>query len=508
MQNMNMTTETIAAIASGLTCSGISVIRISGAEAFLIADKIFKSASGRTVQDMKSFTFAYGHITDDNGRVIDEVLLLKMKGPHSYTREDVVEIDCHGGIVVTQAVLETIIAAGARPAEPGEFTKRAFLNGRIDLSQAEAVSDIIAAKSSLALKNSINQLRGNVREKIGSLRDRLLSKTAFIEAALDDPEHYTLDGFDVELQAEVSSVLEEINVLINSSDNGRIIKEGINTVILGRPNAGKSSLLNLILGEERAIVTDIAGTTRDTLEESVIMDGLILNITDTAGIRDTDNIIEQLGVDKAKRAAAEADLILYLVDATEGVTKEDRLIFDEIRGKRVILLINKTDVEQNPDVSDFLNELGINADNGTDAENDAGVSKGTDAENDTGVNKHTDADNGNSESTAGSEYPLIRISSKTGEGMTELKQCIRNLFFKGRLDINDEIYITNLRQKKLLSDAAESLKNVLAGIDMGMPQDFYSIDLMAAYTSLGLITGDDVEDDLADRIFSEFCMGK
>ncbi len=464
-----MNTETIAAIASGLSNSGISIIRISGEEAFSVADKIFKAVSGKTIEETDSFKVSYGHIID-NGKIIDEVLLLKMKAPHTYTRENIVEIDCHGGIVVTKAVLEAVLRAGARPAEPGEFTKRAFLNGRIDLSQAEAVSDIISAKSTLALKNSINQLRGDIKNKISELRDTLLSKTAFIEAALDDPEHYTLDGFDEALKQDINFILDQIRKLISSADNGRLIREGINTVILGRPNAGKSSLLNVILGKERAIVTDIAGTTRDTLEESVILDGIVLNMTDTAGIRETGNVIEKIGVDKAKQAALEADLVLYVIDATEGINSDDKEIIDLIGEKKIIYIINKTDIC--PEAFESLS-LQLKTD----------LSKN-------------------------SEDKIVGISALNNTGIDNLKDCIKNLFFNGDIDINDEIYITNIRQKNLLTDAEKSLQNVLTSIDSGMPEDFYSIDMMSAYTSLGLITGDNVEDDLADRIFSEFCMGK
>lgn len=459
-----MNTETIAAIASGLSNSGISIIRVSGDEAFSVGDRIFHSASGKTVSEMESFKVAYGHIVSD-GRIIDEVLLIKMKSPHTYTREDIIEIDCHGGTVVTKAVLEAVFAAGARPAEPGEFTKRAFLNGRIDLSQAEAVSDIISAKSRMALNNSINQLRGDVKEKIKELRDRIIHETAYIEAALDDPEHYDLSGYPEELDAKTEEILCEINKLIRSSDNGRIIKEGISTVILGRPNAGKSSLLNVILGQERAIVTDIAGTTRDTLEETVLLDGIVLKMTDTAGIRDTDNVIERIGVDKAKKAADEADLILYVIDATAGILEEDISILNELKDKRIILLINKTDVE-------YLDNNEI-------------------------ISKIPDQ-----------KVPVISISATRQTGIENLKKCITDMFFEGKLDFNDEIYITNLRQKNLLTEAGKSLAAVRNSILAGMPEDFYSIDLMAAYTSLGLITGENVEDDLADRIFSEFCMGK
>jgi len=456
--------DTIAAIASGLSASGIGIIRVSGNAAFEIGDAVFRAASGKKVSEMESFKAAYGFIVAD-GKTVDEVLLLKMKAPHTYTREDIIEIDCHGGIVVTKAVLDTVLAAGARPAEPGEFTKRAFLNGRIDLTQAEAVSDIIAAKSSLALKNSVNQLRGDVKTKIASLRDTILSKTAFIEAALDDPEHYSLDGFPETLSEDTDKMIDEISRLIKSNDNGRIIKEGINTVILGRPNAGKSSLLNVILGEERAIVTDIAGTTRDTLEETVVLDGIVLKMIDTAGIRDTDNMIERIGVDRARAAAQEADLILYVVDATVGVTDEDTDILNMLKDKKCIILVNKTDVEE-------FDEGKIRA------------------------------------KLQSSSVPVIGISATKQTGIDELKKCITDMFFAGSLDFNDEIYITNIRQKNLLIEAKKSLEAVKDSLLAGMPEDFYSIDLMAAYTSLGLITGDNVEDDLADRIFSEFCMGK
>ena len=456
--------DTIAAVATGLSASGISIIRVSGDAAFEIGDAVFRAASGKKVSEMESFKAAYGFIEAD-GKTIDEVLLLKMKAPHTYTREDVIEIDCHGGIVVTRAVLDAVIAAGARPAEPGEFTKRAFLNGRIDLTQAEAVSDIIAAKSSLALKNSLRQLRGDVKEKIAGLREIILSKTAFIEAALDDPEHFSLDGFPEELESDVDKMIEEISVLIKSNDNGRIISEGIATVILGRPNAGKSSLLNVILGEERAIVTDIAGTTRDTLEETVVLDGIVLKMTDTAGIRDTHDRIERIGVDRARAAAQEADLILYVVDATVGLTGEDIGILDMLKDKKCIILVNKTDVEDF-DAASIREKLG------------------------------------------NPSVPVIGISAAKNTGIDELKKCITDMFFAGSLDINDEICITNVRQKNLLVEAKKSLEAVKASLSAGMPEDFYSIDLMAAYTSLGLITGDNVEDDLADRIFSEFCMGK
>lgn len=461
-RRVNMNTETIAAIATGLSNSGISIIRISGEDAFKIADKCFKAMSGKSIYDIKSYSLNYGHIVDD-GVVIDEVLLSKMKAPKTYTREDVIEINCHGGIVVTKRVLETVLKYGARPAEPGEFTKRAFLNGRIDLSQAEAVIDIINAKNNLALKNSISQLKGNVRNKIADLREKLLRNTAFIEAALDDPEHISIDGFSEELESEVKEVKAEIKKLIDSADNGKIIKEGVKTVILGKPNSGKSSLLNLILGEDRAIVTDIAGTTRDTLEETIQFEGIVLNIVDTAGIRKTENEVEKIGVEKAKETAGDADLIIYVMDSSVDNDENDREIIDIVKNKKIIILLNKCDLNVNTDVNETEKEYGAKT---------------------------------------------ILFSAKTGEGLDELKSEIKDMFYNGEINFDDEIYITNVRQKNLLKETEECLNNVLNSIEAGMPEDFFSIDLMDAYTKLGIITGDDVEDDLADKIFSEFCMGK
>ncbi len=503
-----MENDTIAAIASGLKTAGISIIRMSGKEAFDVADRIFSSRSGITVKEMKSYTVSYGHIirylpdaseiinisgenksdkVSKSNEVIDEVLLIKMAAPSTYTREDIVEIDCHGGITVTKAVLECVLKAGARLAEPGEFTKRAFMNGRIDLTQAEAVSDLIASESDAAVRNSVRQLNGNIRDKISELRDRLLSRTAYIEAALDDPEHISLDGFDEELSNTVNSVYNEIKILIDSFDNGRIIKNGINTVILGSPNVGKSSLMNRLLGMERAIVTDIPGTTRDILNESVVINshdynnevlndngkalqnrsrsgisgGIRLNIADTAGIRETDDIIEKIGVDRARKAADEADLILFVIDLSKnGLSDDEKEELKAVSGKKVIIILNKTDINDQKDIEIDL------------------------------------------------PFPVIRISAKTGFGIENLEKCISDMFFKGEIDSDDQIYISNIRQKELLEKAAGSLENVSSAIDLGLSEDFYTIDLTDAYTFLGLITGEHTDDELADRIFSEFCMGK
>lgn len=458
-----MKTDTIAAIATGMSNAGISIIRISGNEAFTIIDKIYKSKSGeKKLSLMESHTVHYGYIVDNND-VIDEVMVVLMRGPRSYTKEDCIEIDCHGGITVTKRVLDTVIKYGARPAEPGEFTKRAFLNGRIDLSQAEAVIDIINAKNNMALENSIQQLKGNVLNKIKDIRNNIIHDVAFIEAALDDPEHISLDGFSNTLQNNVIKNLEEINHLLKSADNGRLIKEGIRTVILGRPNAGKSSLMNLLVGEEKAIVTDIAGTTRDLLEETINLNGICLNVFDTAGIRDTKDVVEKIGVDRAKNIAQNADLVIYVVDGSSPLDKNDEDIIEFIKEKKAIVLLNKSDLD-----------LVI-----TEAE----IAKKTGKK-------------------------VIKVSAKEETGFDLMEKEITNMFFLGKLQFNDEVYITSVRQKTALKEAYDSLSQVLSSIELGMPEDFYSIDLMNSYQVLGSIIGESVDEDLVNTIFKEFCMGK
>lgn len=458
-----MKTDTIAAIATGLSNAGISIIRISGENALAVIDRIYQSKSGnKKLTEVKSHTLHYGFIYDGS-QLIDEVMVAIMKAPATYTKEDIVEIDCHGGIVVTRKILETVLKHGARIAEPGEFTKRAFLNGRIDLSQAEAVSDIIQAKNELALKNSLNQLRGKVIDLIQTLRERILRDIAFIEAALDDPEHINLEGFNDELIEHLNEEYQVIEQLIRESKNGKIIKEGIKTVIIGKPNAGKSSLLNTLVGEERAIVTDIAGTTRDTLEETINLNGIILNVIDTAGIRDTRDVIEKIGVDKALKIASDADLIVFVLDSSTELDENDEAILSMTENKKTILLLNKSDLEPRISMNDMQ-----------------------------GRTKH----------------PVISISVKENTGIDEFEQIIKDMFFGGELSFNEDIYITNERQKEAFSDALESLKLVKQSIEDGMPEDFYSIDLMSAYESLGKIIGENVEEDLVNMIFKEFCMGK
>ena len=458
-----MKTDTIAAIATAVSNSGIGIIRISGEEALNVADRIFRPKKGdRKVSDMESHTVHYGYVTDGE-EVIDEVLLIVMRAPKTYTCEDVVEIDCHGGVLVIKRLLETVLKYGARPAEPGEFTKRAFLNGRIDLSQAESVIDVINAKNDMALKSSVSQLRGAVSGKIREIRSVILHELAFIESALDDPEHYTLDDYQEELRGKMTGALNDVEKLLASSDNGKMMKEGIRTVIVGKPNAGKSSLLNLLVGEERAIVTEIAGTTRDILEEQIQIGGIGLNVIDTAGIRDTDDVVEKIGVSRSLEYLGKADLVIYVVDSSTVLDENDRNIMDAIQDKKAIVLLNKSDLETQTEAADIRNYL---------------------------------------------DKPVISISAKEQQGMDVLKETIQEMFFSGNITFNDEIYITNIRHKNALAEAKKSLEMVFQSMEDGMPEDFLTIDMMSAYEELGTIIGEAVGEDLVNEIFSKFCMGK
>lgn len=456
-------TDTIAGIATAMTNSGIGIIRMSGNDAISIIKQIFVPHNKKKdMEHVESYTAHYGYIQEGN-EIIDECIVLVMKAPATYTREDVVEIDSHGGVVVMRRILELVLRHGARPAEPGEFTKRAFLNGRIDLSQAEAVMDLISAKNEFAMESSLKQLRGSIKHKIQKLRKDIIHQVAFIESALDDPEHYSVDGYGDELLAIVERVKKEIEHLIASSSDGKILKEGIKTAIVGKPNAGKSSLLNVLVGEERAIVTEIAGTTRDTLEESIHVQGIPLQIIDTAGIRDTEDIVEKIGVNKAKNTLDEADLILYVIDGSKQLDENDRHIMELIRGKKVITLINKIDLEKKVHVEQIKEQV---------------------------------------------NEPIIFISAKEEQGMDQFYDALKEMFFDGQLEFNDEIYITNMRHKSALMNANKSLEQVINSIQAQMPEDFYSIDLMDAYEELGFIIGESVEEDLVNEIFREFCMGK
>ena len=458
-----MKSDTIAAIATALSDAGIGIIRISGPEAIAVANRVVvNKKKEHTLKNWQTHTIHYGFV-EENGAILDEVMVSVMKAPRSYTTEDTVEINCHGGVLLTKRVLEAVLHAGARMAEPGEFTKRAFLSGRIDLSEAEAVMDLIQAKNQFSMQASIKQLRGSVAEKEKRLRAALLYEIAFFESALDDPEHISTVGYPEILGKITQELLGEIGKLIASAEDGLLRKEGIRTVIVGKPNAGKSSLLNLLVGEERAIVTDIAGTTRDVLEENLVLKGISLRILDTAGIRKTADTVEKIGVDRALEHAKDADLILYVVDASVPLDENDAKIMEILKGRKAIVLLNKSDL--------------------------TAVIEKEEMEQKTGA-------------------PVISISAREETGMEELEEQMKKMFFQGEISFNDEVYITNARHKQALLEAKKSLELTAGSIEMGMPEDFFSIDLMNAYEELGSIIGEAVGEDLVNEIFSKFCTGK
>lgn len=461
-----MKTDTIAAIATGMTHSGIGIIRVSGSDAVSIVDKIYVDKNdNKIMNNIKSHTIHYGFILDEKKEAVDEVMVSYMKGPRSFTAEDTVEINCHGGILILNRILELVIKNGARLAEPGEFTKRAFLNGRIDLSEAEAVMDIISSRNEMALKSSLKQLKGSVSNVIKKLREDIIYEIAFIESALDDPEHISLEGYPEKLGIKVDFLLNSVEKLISSADNGKLVKEGINTVIVGKPNAGKSSLLNLLVGEEKAIVTDVAGTTRDVLEESIKLHGIGLNIIDTAGIRFTEDVVEKIGVEKAKKYASDADLVIYVVDSSVDFDESDYEILELIQDKKCIVLLNKTDLEPKVSEDDLRKK----------------------------IKKDT---------------VIIKTSTRENTGIDKFENTIKEMFFQGEVTSNEEVLITSMRHKECLIDAYESLKQVKRSLLDDMPEDFYSIDMMSAYASLGTIIGEEIGEDLMNEIFSKFCMGK
>ena len=477
--------DTICAIATGTGGAGIGIVRLSGPSAIEIADRLFRGK--RKLAELKSYTAAYGHLCRmAQEEILDEVIALVMRAPHTYTTEDVVEFSCHGGPLVMHRVLEELTAAGARLAEPGEFTKRAYLGGRIDLSEAEAVMDVIAAENETALDASLRQLRGSLKAAVTDLREKLLYETAYIESALDDPENYSLDGYPEHMQEVLTNVRSEINRLLSSAKEGRLLREGIRTAIVGRPNAGKSSVLNLLLGEERAIVTDIAGTTRDTLEEKALVGGVQLVLVDTAGIRETDDRVEQIGVQRARETLDQADLILLVIDAAEPLTEEDRTLLQSLIGSgesdpdhRVVtapllILLNKNDL-------------------------------------DTVVTREEISKVCRVDVTSSAQSRMVRIleiSAATGDGKELLADEVRRMFFAGSLSDRGERYLLRARHTEALRDADAALGRVEESVEAGVGEDFYTIDLLTAYEALGRITGETLEDDLADKIFAEFCMGK
>lgn len=464
--------QTIAAISTAVTDSGIGIVRMSGKQSIEIADKVYRGKKNKRLCDQKAYTIHYGYIADGDN-IIDEVLVMLMKGPHSYTGEDTVEINCHGGTYVIKKILDALIKYGARPAEPGEFTKRAFLNGRLDLSQAEAVIDVIQSKNEYALKSSLSQLNGSVKKVIINMREKILYHTAYIESALDDPEHIDMEGYGDILKPVIDDIMKDIQKLIRSFANGRIIKEGINTVILGKPNVGKSSILNMLIGEERAIVTDIAGTTRDILQEHIQLQGISLNIIDTAGIHETNDVIEKIGVEKAITHAEESDLILLIIDSSLPLDENDKKIFEYINCKNTVILLNKSDLNQVTGIEDIKKAfLLINS------------------------------------SVKEFQIPVLEISAKNGQGIDLLEDTLKKIYYDGEISFNSEVYITNIRHREALKDAYTSLERVMEGILSDMPEDFLSIDLMDAYEALGNITGETIGEDLINEIFSKFCMGK
>ena len=465
-----MRKETISAIATGLADSGIGIIRISGEQAVEVGNRMFVSPSGkRILKRAESHKLYYGFIIDKadseneekvpdfNEFVLDEVMAVVMKAPKSFTGEDTVEIQCHGGILVMKKILELSLRCGARMAEPGEFSKRAFLNGRMDLAKAEAVMDVIHSQNEYALTASVNQLRGRLSEAVHGMRKKLIYEIAFIESALDDPEHISLASI-------LKEIMQEVRRLLATAENGRWLKEGIRTVIIGKPNAGKSSLLNLLLGEERAIVTDVEGTTRDIIQETVTLGGIQLQITDTAGIRQTEDTVEKIGVDRSRKYASDADLILYMVDSSLPLDDNDREIISMIQNKNSIVLLNKSDL------TTVITENQIE------------------------------------ELLPGS--PVIRVSALQGSGIELFEKTVKDRFFQGELKSNSETVLINMRHKEALQDALDSLLLVEQSLANNMPEDFLSIDLMSAYTSLGRIIGEEVDDDLVEEIFRKFCMGK
>lgn len=454
--------DTIAAIATALGEGGIAIIRVSGDKSLHIVDKVFKAVNGKDMASMKPYTMRYGHVVDENNEVIDEVIVSFMKGPKSFTAEDTVEINCHGGVISTNRVLQAVIKAGARLADPGEFTKRAFLNGRIDLSQAEAVMDIISAKTELSMKSAMMQSEGRLSKEIDRLRAEALNVLALIEYAVDftEDDEEPDETIPPRVKAGIEGLINEVDTLIASADEGKLIREGLNIVIVGKPNVGKSSLMNILLNEKRAIVTDIAGTTRDVIEEYINLDGIPVRIIDTAGIRETEDVVEKIGVERSKEKINQADLVIFMLDTSRELDEEDRDIINYIKDKKYLVLLNKVDLERKID----LDEL-------KDLEN------------------------------------KIEISAKEALGIDRLKDEIKNLFFSGKID-SESLIVTNTRHKQALYRAIENLNQGLNGMNRNEFLDLVSIYVTSALKALGEITGAEVEEDVVNKIFAEFCCGK
>lgn len=456
--------DTIAAISTPVGVGGIGIIRVSGNDAISIVDKVFRGASKKSLKDVASHTINYGHIINESGNVLDEVLVMLMKGPRTFTREDVVEINCHGGPVPLNAVLMEIIKAGARIAESGEFTKRAFLNGRIDLAQVEAIMDVIESKTELSLSQAIGQLEGKLSKQIKEYQDLLIQIIARIEVSIDYPEYDQDEPITDDFDKELRELLTRLNQLLKTADTGKLIRDGVKTAIVGRPNVGKSSLLNALLEENKAIVTDIPGTTRDVVEAYLNIDGIPFQLLDTAGIRETDDIVERIGVERSKSSIEEADLVLMLIDSNVGLLEKDKEILEQVKDKRIIYVLNKTDLENN--ITEEIIEEYFNGGN------------------------------------------IACISAKKQTGLNELRMEMKNFVIKGNTSISSGATISNQRQKQALINAIKSLEKVVEAIEMGLPEDCLAIDLHDAFGHLGMIVGESLKEEIINQLFSRFCLGK
>ncbi|MGG3031196.1 MULTISPECIES: tRNA uridine-5-carboxymethylaminomethyl(34) synthesis GTPase MnmE [Bacillus] len=458
--------DTIAAISTPMGEGAIAIVRLSGPEAIQIADKIYKGPKGKTLGSVESHTIHYGHIVDrPSDRVVEEVMVSVLKAPRTFTREDVIEINCHGGIVTVNQVLQLALREGARLAEPGEFTKRAFLNGRIDLSQAEAVMDLIRAKTDRAMNVAMNQMEGRLSALVRRLRSEILETLAHVEVNIDYPEYDDVEEMTHQILVEkATAVKKEIEALLRTSEQGKILREGLSTVIIGRPNVGKSSLLNSLVHEAKAIVTDIPGTTRDVIEEYVNVRGVPLRLVDTAGIRETEDIVERIGVERSRQVLKEADLILLVLNNSEELSEEDVKLFEAVEGMDVIVILNKTDLEAKID-SERVRELA----------------------------------NGR---------PVVTTSLLKEEGINDLEEAIQSLFYTGAIESGDLTYVSNTRHISILQQAKRAIEDALSGIEQDVPIDMVQIDLTRCWELLGEIIGDSVHESLIDQLFSQFCLGK
>ncbi|MCL6427984.1 tRNA uridine-5-carboxymethylaminomethyl(34) synthesis GTPase MnmE [Bacillus subtilis] len=458
--------DTIAAISTPMGEGAIAIVRLSGPEAIQIADRIYKGPKGKTLSSVESHTIHYGHIVDrPSDRVVEEVMVSVLKAPRTFTREDVIEINCHGGIVTVNQVLQLALREGARLAEPGEFTKRAFLNGRIDLSQAEAVMDLIRAKTDRAMNVAMNQMEGRLSALVRRLRSEILETLAHVEVNIDYPEYDDVEEMTHQILVEkATAVKKEIEALLRTSEQGKILREGLSTVIIGRPNVGKSSLLNSLVHEAKAIVTDIPGTTRDVIEEYVNVRGVPLRLVDTAGIRETEDIVERIGVERSRQVLKEADLILLVLNYSEELSEEDVKLFEAVEGMDVIVIMNKTDLEAKIDI-ERVRELA----------------------------------NGR---------PVVTTSLLKEEGVNDLEEAIQSLFYTGAIESGDLTYVSNTRHISILQEAKRAIEDALSGIEQDVPIDMVQIDLTRCWELLGEIIGDAVHESLIDQLFSQFCLGK